>query len=166
METRPKLKAKFTSTDKVIEIAGWLTLITIWLLALWSFFVLPKMIPVHYNAAGQVDSHGNKGTIFMLPIIATILFVGMTILNKYPHIFNYPTNITPDNAFRQYTYATRMIRYLKFAIMIVFTLIVFMTLQKAAAKSEGLGIWFLPLILGIIYLPMIYFIIKLFRTKH
>jgi uncharacterized membrane protein len=164
-EARPKIKIELSSTDKLIEIIGWLTLITLWGLTVLNYSNLPDTIPIHYNSLGQADNYGNKATIFMLPVIGTILFVGISILNKYPHILNYPTNITTDNARQQYANATRMIRYLKFAIVLIFSLIVFKTLQTATGKSDGLGTWFLPLALGLTFIPMTFYLIKLFKTK-
>jgi len=165
MEERPKVKIELSTIDKVIEVLGWLALITLWGLIVLNYSNLPETIPTHYNGLGQVDSYGNKTTIFMLPVIGTILFVGMSILNKYPHIFNYPTNITADNARQQYTNATRMIRYLKFAIALIFSLKVFKTLQTATGKSGGLGTWFLPLELGLIFIPAIFYLIKSFKMR-
>ncbi|MFM7765447.1 MAG: DUF1648 domain-containing protein, partial [Sphingomonadales bacterium] len=127
---------------------------------------LPDTIPTHYNGAGQADGFGGKGYILTLPLIATVLFIGLTILNKFPHIFNYPTNITQDNALRQYTNATRLIRYLKFIIAVIFGLIAFKTIQNANGQADGLGIWFLPLTLGLIFIPLTYYIIKTLKTKQ
>jgi hypothetical protein len=100
-----------------------------------------------------------------LPLVATVLFIGLTILNKFPHIFNYPTEITEDNALRQYTNATRLIRYLKVIIVVIFGLIAFETIRHANGQTEGLGIWFLPMTMGLIFIPLIYFLIKSTKTK-
>jgi hypothetical protein len=89
----------------------------------------------------------------------------MTILNKFPHIFNYPTNITQDNALRQYSNATRLLRYLKLIIVFIFGLIVFKVIQNANGEADGLGVWFLPLVLGLTFIPLTYFGIKSFKAK-
>jgi hypothetical protein len=116
---------------------------------------------------GQADGFGGKGNILTLPFIATTLFAGLTILNKFPHVFNYPINITADNALKQYTNAVRLIRYLKFIIVIIFGLIALQTIRNANGQTSGLGVWFLPLILGLIFIPLIYFVIKSFKpTKQ
>jgi len=163
MEERPKIKLELTTADKTFEIIGWLLVISVWGLTITNYANLPETIPTHYNAAGQADRFGGKATILTLPLIATVLFVGLTILNKFPHIFNYPTNITQDNALRQY--ATRMIRYLKLIIVVIFGLIEFKTIQNANGQADGLGIWFLPMTLGLIFIPLIYFVVKLFKAK-
>jgi uncharacterized membrane protein len=162
MEERPKIKLELTTADKTFEIIGWLLVISVWGLTITNYANLPETIPTHYNGAGQADGFGGKATILTLPLIATVLFVGLTILNKFPHIFNYPTNITQDNALRQY--ATRMIRYLKLIIVVIFGLIEFKTIQNANGQADGLGIWFLPMTLGLIFIPLIYFVVKLFKA--
>ena len=113
MADRPKIKLNLSKSDKVIEITSWALLIGIWVLAILNFSDLPETIPTHYNGAGEADGFGEKTNIFVLPVIGTILFIGMTILNNYPHIFNYPSTITNENAYNQYSNATRMIRILK-----------------------------------------------------
>jgi uncharacterized membrane protein len=121
MEKRPRLKLERSTADKLIEIGGWLLISVVWGFTLSNYPNLPETIPTHYNGAGQADGFGGKATILTLPLIATVLFGGLTFLNKFPHIFNYPTIITQHNALRQYTNATRMIRYLKLIIVVIHT---------------------------------------------
>lgn len=161
-EERPVLKIKLTLADKISELGGWIILSLLWVFLILNFNSIPDTIPVHYNITGKADSFGGKMTIFFMPILSTILFVGMTILNKYPHIFNYPSKITIENAERQYTIATKLIRYLKLIIVITFSFIAF---QIANEQQNGSGIWFIPVFIGLIYIPLIYAIIKLFKAK-
>ena len=165
MEERPKIKLELTATDKTFEVVGWLSVFAIWVLTIVCYTNLPDTIPIHYNGAGKADGFGGKATILTLPFIATILFIGLTVLNKFPHLFNYPINITNENALRQYANITRMIRLLKLIIVIIFGLISFKTIQNTHGQSEGLGIWFLPLTIGLIFIPLTYFVIKSFSAK-
>jgi hypothetical protein len=93
------------------------------------------------------------------------LFAGIRALNKYPHIFNYPTEITAENALRQYTTATRLLRYLKPMVVVIFFAIAQQTISTATGTSAGLGLWFLPVslvgILGIVVAG----IVKMVRAK-
>ena len=163
MEERPKIKLELTTADKTLEILGWVSIFAIWGLTITNYADLPDIIPTHYNGAGRIDGFGGKTNILTLPLVATISFIGMTILNKFPHIFNYPTNLTKDNVLRQYTNATRAIRYTKLIIVVVFGLIELQTIRNVNEQASGLGVWFLPLMLGLIFIPLIYFLIKSFR---
>jgi uncharacterized membrane protein len=165
MKERPRLNLELTQADKSVEIIGWLLIFAIWGLTILNYQNLPDTIPTHYNGAGVADGFGDKWMILTLPLVATVLFVGLTILNKFPHIFNYPTAITADNALRQYTNATRLIRYLKVIIAVIFGLIAFLTIRHANGQTDGLGILFLPLTMGLIFMPLIHFLIKSIKTK-
>ena len=166
MNKRPRIKLQLKQTDKVLEVVGWVSVFGIWALTLTNYSILPEIIPIHFNGAGKADGFGNKTHIFVLPIISTLLFIGLTILNKHPHIFNYPSQITKENAVDQYTNATRMMRVLKLVIVLLFGLIVFKTIQNVNGHADGLGTWFLPLTMGMIFIPILYFLIKSLKQKN
>lgn len=157
---RPKITPIPTSTDKLVEALGWLILLALWGWTITHYSSLPETIPTHFNAAGNADGFGSKVSLIALPVIASLLYIGLTVLNRYPHSFNYPTAITQENALRLYTLATRMLRYLKLVLVLVFGGIELMTIQHATGKAAGLGAWFLPLTLVLVFLPLIYFVVK------
>ncbi|QKG52181.1 DUF1648 domain-containing protein [Hymenobacter sp. BRD67] len=162
---RPKIKLELSVSDKVIEALGYLAVAAIWILLLANYNKLPASVPIHYNGAGNVNMLGDKSSIVVLPLLATVLFSALTILNKSPNVFNYPVAITKEKAAQQYTNATRLIRYLKGGIVVIFGIITFRTIQTACKQADGLGTWFLPVILGIIFIPLLVFLVKSFKTK-
>ncbi|MEP7165982.1 MAG: DUF1648 domain-containing protein [Ferruginibacter sp.] len=95
---RPILKIKPSGTDILLDRLSSLGLIFLWIFTVVQYSKLPDTIPIHFNASGNIDNYGNKLSIFLLPAIISIVFVGLTILNKYPHIFNYIHKITAENA--------------------------------------------------------------------
>lgn len=165
MNERTKIKLELTTFDKTLEILGWTSILAIWVWTITNYTNLPDTIPIHYNGVGHADGFGGKDNFLTLPLIATVLFIGLTILNKFPHVFNYPTNITEDNALRQYTNVTRLLRYLKFIIVVIFGLIALQTIRNVNGQTSGLGIWFLPMTLGLIFIPLTYFLIKSFNAS-
>lgn len=154
-----KPKINLTTTDKVLETLGWIALIASWIMTVASYSNLSTTIPIHYNGTGRADGFGYKIYIFVLPLVATLLFIGLTILNKFPHLFNYPTPITSDNILQQYTHATRLVRYLKCIIAILAGLIIFFIIQNRG-QTNGLGVWFLLLTLVLFLIPAIYLFVK------
>ena len=164
-EERPKLKIQLSPMDQVFELLGWGVLLALWVWTGTSYSSLPDSIPTHFNAAGEADGFGRKASIVGLPVIVTLLYIGLTLLNRFPHIFNFPTPITQDNALRQYTNATRMIRNLKLILVLVFAGISFQTIKQANGEAAGLGVWFLPVTLGAIFLPLLYFVINSIKEK-
>jgi len=165
MEAKPKLKLKLTILDYLIEILGLLLFSSTWIFIISIYNSLPDIIPIHYNAFGTADNFGKKWMILSLPIVSTVLFIGLTLLNYFPESFNYPTKINEDNALIQYTYATRLIRYLKLVIVFIFGILLYQTTRYPLNKNDGLGIWFLPLFLGLIFIPLIFYVLKSVKSK-
>jgi len=143
-----------------MEAAGWLMLLLLWIYNAYLYNILPQTIPVHFNAAGKVDGYGDKITLFLMPAVGTLLMIGITILNRYPHVFNYPLEITEDNALHQYTLATRFIRQLKICILLVFWLICMQTRQTALGYTDGLGTFITIFSIVAVLLPTLMYVIS------
>ena len=153
-ENRPKLKPVSTKFDLILEIAAFLFFLAIWLLPIFAYQILPETIPTHYNLKGEIDDWGSKGTIFILPAIGLVLYIGLTVLNKYPHVFNYPTKVTEDNALQQYSKATRWMRIIKLIVVMLFFAIEWQICNTN--ENNNLPVWFLPFVIAIpIALPII-----------
>ncbi len=166
MITRPKIKLTLSPLDNKLELTSKIFLGVMWALTLYTFLKLPTTIPTHFNASGQADGYGNKLKLLILPILATIIYFGLTQLNKYPHIFNYMTKITEYNAQKRYTIATRMLQFLKLAILIIFSLIILFTYLTIIGATNGLGFWFLPMTFGLLLIPTIISISQSFKKKN
>ncbi|MNK55832.1 hypothetical protein D3C87_748530 [compost metagenome] len=160
MNGRPRIKLKLTVGDRILELLGWFSLFLLWYVTTVNYNKLPEIVPVHYNLEGKADKFGARWTILLLPGLATILYLAMTAVNRFPHLFNYPVKITEENASQQYTVASRLIRYLKFIVVVIFGVIAFRSIPNAAATSGGLGNWFLPFVLLSVFVPVVYFLIK------
>lgn len=136
-----------------------------WVFLLANFSNLPEVIPQHYNTYGKADGFGSKSNLFILAGIASILNIGLSILKKYPHRFNYPVEITKENEFRQYAIATRMLRFVKLILVLIFSSLIIKTILIAKGGSHELGFWFLPIALVCLIGSIAYFLILSFRSK-
>ena len=165
MEQRPKINIKLQATDKIIELSALMIFLFIWFLALSGYSQLPEIIPTHYNGFGKADAFGNKANILVLPIVASVLAIALTVINFYPHLLNYTVEITEVNAEKQYRIATRMLRCLKLIVLIIFTFIVYMTQQTSKGIADGLGEWILPSVLGLIFIPIFYFLTQMTKNS-
>ena len=162
-EQRPKIKLKPSKIDTSFEWFGWALLVSFWVFTLYHYQSLPQIIPTHFKADGVADGFGEKWNIITLPLIASIVFIALTILNQFPHIFNYLTEITPENALHQYTNATKLLRYLKTIVVIVFFLIAFQTIKNTLNHTNTIEIWFLPLVMILIFIPLFSFGVQSFK---
>lgn len=104
--------------------------------------------------------------ILILPALSTVIYFSLTQLNKYPHIFNYTTKIIEDSTQKQNTIATRMLRFLRLAILLIFSLATLFTYLTATSVTNGLGAWFLPFTFGLLLIPIIIILCQSFKKKN
>lgn len=160
MSERPKIKIQLQTVDKILEVMGYVALAVFWIFVSYAYSVMPQTIPTHFNLAGEADGFGEKETIFLMPIIGTLLFIVLSVVQQRPHTFNYLTEITSENAEKQYMNAVRMLRFLKVGLVIVFIFIEILTYKTAMGQGEDIGVWLLPVFLLLTFGPLFYFLIK------
>ena len=114
------------------------TLLLLLGLAMLNYGQLPEQIPTHYNINGNPDGFGSKTSLWVLPLVGFVLYVIMTLINRRPENFNYLVKITPENAAVQYTMATRVIRFMKAFVMLLFAFLVWRTISIVNGEAEGL----------------------------
>lgn len=129
---RPDIKISLSKSDLYWEIFGFLLLIGYWVFLSTIYSSLPESIPSHMDIKGNVNSYSNKASVWALPKTATILYALLTLCSFFPKYFNYGlVEITLENAEKQYTWAVRLIRYLKISVVIVFKIISVIIILKA-----------------------------------
>ena len=153
---RPRIKVPFEAADTIVEFASISLLILMWSYCIFKYTELPDTIATHFNAAGVPDDYGSKHTIWVIPSIATVLYVTLFILNKYPHLHNYMVNITEENALKNYRFSTRLVRIVNFLCVLLMSYITYMIIESALGTKLQMGNWFIPLVIGIsVILPIV-----------
>lgn len=82
---------------------------------------LPERIPTHFNALGQPDGWGSRSEAIMLTVIFVAMVTGLSVLSRYPRIFNYPAAVIEENAQRMYRAGEQMIVGTTAGCAIIFT---------------------------------------------
>lgn len=140
---RPRLTIPQTNLEICCEIIAAVSLISlaVYLAAIWT--KLPAQIPIHFNIMGQPDRWGRQNEIFQLFGVMAALYAGLSILQRFPHIYNYPFGLTPQNVYRQYQLARQLLVLIKTEIVGLFSVIQWAIMQVARERSQTLGILFL-----------------------
>lgn len=165
MSNKPIIHLKKTKRDFFLDSLTVVVLIFFWGVSILYYPSLADEIPIHFDYKGEVDSYANKKTIFLLPLIGTMIVGFLTLVSKNPETFNYSVEITEENAERQYGNALLMMKTMRLVILFVFMLIEWEVIQIGLGKNEGLGAWFLPFFLAIIFIPIIFFAIRAKKIK-
>lgn len=163
---RPRIKIERKPLDWCIEAIGLLLVLSHWSVILLFYFRLPNIIPVHYNGAGVIDDWGDKSTLWMLPVISTAMYIGITFLQKIPHFYNYATiEITEQNAEKIYRCGVRMIAIFKVLLVAVFTFLTVQVLQDAFHTFWFVRFWMIMAGIGLAIITMIYYIVKMYMVR-
>ena len=158
MVPRPILKIALSTADKVEEALCIVILALLWAGVIVVFPTLPDSIPRHFNAAGTADGFGSKSNLFVLPLVASFEYLLITILQRYPHIYNYLNEVTPENAERMYTSAIKLMRHIKLVVLIILTAVVVLIYRSVVTNSFGIGTWFLPASIGLLLIPLVIYL--------
>lgn len=88
MEKRDSIQ--FHTIDYVIIAATLFLLICTWCYVIIEYGNLPETIAVHFDGAGNPDGYNDKNSIWLAPILFSLLSIGLIIGAKYPEHINFP----------------------------------------------------------------------------
>lgn len=162
---QPKLKLNQQRSDLIVEVVAGIALLILIGIPIYYFSVVPDNVPSHFNLFGQADSYKQKGIIWLLPILGTILYLALTVLQRIPHHFNYIIEITEANAERQYRLSIRLLQILKTIVTAVMAFVLYASIQTAFGNWNGLGNYFIPVFMVLIFAVIIVFLLKSYRIK-
>ncbi|MFJ7915110.1 MULTISPECIES: DUF1648 domain-containing protein [Lysinibacillus] len=162
---RPILKLPKTRYEKIGDfIGGGLFILSIfYIVVMWG--QLPEKIPGHFNGAGEVNRWGSKIELLILPFIGILLWILLGLLEKIPHIHNYPARLNESNVEAFYLNSRKILNEIKNLCLIIFTAISFQMVRIALGEAESLGWWFLPLVLIVMAIPIIRGIVVATKIK-
>ena len=161
---RLKFNIPKSKLERVLGIVYLLVTIIMWVYLIATWNDLPLKIPKHFGISGKPDSWGGRGSLLMLPIIQTIFYVFFIVLSKIPQYYNYVVTITEENAARQYLSSRMLLTFVFTEISVAFLFLQWQSVQVAFSRANGLGIWFLPVFLTVLFVTIgisIYRMVKL-----
>ncbi len=93
----------------------------------------------------------NDTAIILLFTLACVLYIGLSILERYPHKFNYPVKVTPENKTLLHQLGINTVRYIKLTLILFFTLyIIALTFALPNSWIIAGTILFFIIIMGIL----------------
>ncbi|MFJ7733249.1 DUF1648 domain-containing protein [Lysinibacillus sp. NPDC097231] len=162
---RPILKLPKTNYEKVWDyIGGGLFVLSIlYIIVMWG--KLPEEIPAHFNSAGEVNRWGSKMELFILPFIGIFLWILMGLLEKAPHMHNYPARLNENNVEAFYLNSRKILNQVKNICLLIFAGISIQMVRISLGEVETIGWWFLPVVLIVTAIPIIRGIVATFKIK-
>ena len=127
LRMQTKVHIALSQLDILFETICRFLVIMIWIVTIVGYPTLPAIIPIHFSLLGEADGFGSKEHIWLYPSVITILHIGLTTINNYPHTFNLTDNSQTKNTELQLKKITKIIRTLKLAVITFLSGILFYT---------------------------------------
>jgi uncharacterized membrane protein len=151
------LEQAILSMRKLLEVFSLIALVTlVWMTvaALHGPDHLPDKIPTHFDLTGHPDAWGSSGMLALLPAVGLFLYVTITLVSRFPSVFNYPVRVTAQNRLRLQSIALNMVACLKAETLCLFALLQYYTLQAARTARLGLPPWLMMSAIAVIFATM------------
>lgn len=119
---------------------------------------LASELPMQYSFDGEVSRTGSVTEARVTVAVLGVVPIGLIVLARFPHTFNYLVAITEDNKLRQYRNASQMMIWLAATFVVIQIVMV--------------GTWLHGLPIILVFVPLagmgaaiIYFLSRMLRLK-
>jgi uncharacterized membrane protein len=152
---------------KTLEVVGLAMLAVLYWItytALNGSAKLPDRVPTHFDVSGQPNGWGSTSFLWLLPIVATGIYLLMTVLGNIRfRRYNLPVRVTEVNLpFIQERTAV-MVCWIKVELLCLFTYLQSSIIEGARTASFRLSPLFLPVFLAVVFLTAGWHLVTMIR---
>ena len=162
-DPKTTVRVAWTPFDWAVELIALIGMLSLLGLLINAYPSLPDTIPTHFDASGTPDDTGSKAILFVLGGVALVLYTLISVLSRFPQIYNYPFPIEAGTEAQHFAAARGMLIRLKAMIVCMFAYICYATIETAHGRMNGLGLWFIPLMLLLIFGSIIAYVVMASR---
>lgn len=163
---RPRLRPEMTGLDRALHLLSLSVVVGISVRVISVMPDIPDSIAVHFDASGEADGFGSKYLLWVMPGAALLMYVLLTVLQRFPHTYNYAWPITAANARVQYMLAMGLLSWMRLHTTLIMAYTGWVMADAADGTSGSLGIWFLPVALGTMALTLVAYLVLASRNRR
>jgi hypothetical protein len=161
-----KIDIPLSRFEIIIQVLAMMGILYVTFLMVFKYGDLPDNVPTQYNALGETVGWGKKSSLLILYVVAICIYAGLTVLERLPHLYNFPVSITEENIRKQYFLARSLITVLKLAVVAIFLVIMASAFHINTNDPKLLmGNIFMAFVVGTTFLPIIIYFILSIRNK-
>ena len=161
----PIVPIHYSHADYVAEAIALLLLLFSFLTLYFNWFSLSETIPIKFNFAGEPVRMGSKRELLNFQFAIALIYLLLTVVSRFPRWYRYPWKITAENAARQYSIHRSFLLWLKVFCMLGMSFTTWGTIRVALGRAEGLGTFFMPISLIILFTMIAVLFVKAIRAR-
>jgi uncharacterized membrane protein len=161
---RPRLSLRRGPGERVAEVVGGVLMSAFVVFAVVMVPRMPASVPVHFGLDGRPDGWGSPGSLLVIPALAALFYAGLSVLQRYPEIYNYPTAVTPENAESLYRAGRQFVLGTKLFVVANFAVLFYGLISAAVGGPSILGAWYVPTVFGALICLLAVAVVRMLRA--
>ena len=154
-----------SNVDWFVELTALLAWIATAILFFYYLPVLPEAMATSFNLSGMPVGYSPKSSLMLLPLIAFLLYGGLTWLGWKPDLFKYPVRLTHHNAEVQYRHMYRLISRLKLILQLFLFYLMYQIISMGMNQADGLHPIAIVVFLVLFVFTAAYYLIRSVKNK-
>jgi uncharacterized membrane protein len=112
---------------------------------------LPGRIPTHFDVSGNPNGWGPSNTLLLLPIVATGVYLLITVLAGISTSFNYPVRVTAENLPFIQVQTRNMVSWIKLEMICLFAYVQMAIIEAARSREFHLSGLMIPIFMLVVF---------------
>jgi uncharacterized membrane protein len=123
---------------------------------------LPERIATHFNEAGMANGFGAKSILWVLVGVAVLLYLTLTVIGGLSRVVRLQRPLAPEREKVVLAESMAMVGWIKVVVCWMFAYICLAMVRNGMGLQVGLGAWFLPVTLVVVFGTCGFFLVRIF----
>jgi len=156
---------------RLLDLLSFATLVVLLLITGFSLVGparLPDKVATHLDSLGQADAWASRSSFEIFPVIAVVVFLALTVVAAYSSLAKYADQADADRTPPLEAIILRLIVWLKFELMAMFTFMQLSSLQGARHPDQPSSFWSIGtwVMVGAIFLTIVRYVMAMVRLGN
>lgn len=151
--------------DQIIEILSFAALVLLWVMTYHFQHIGAELVAENYDFFQNPSEYWATKMTYTLPIVATILYVGLTIYNTKTYYVNLMVVDSEEKAEKLRKINQKFYRWVKLMVILVFIFIEYFSFQSGSGYGSGIPQWYIIVFPLLLFAPVIYFFIEFAQNQ-
>lgn len=158
-------KVRISFWDRILEILSLAALIVLWVMTYKFQHLGAELVSEDFNFFQNPNEYWASKMTYAVPMIATVLYVGLTIFNLRPQYGDYPVDVSGDKASDLSEINKRLWRWLKFNLLVIFIVIEYFSFHTGSNAGTGITPLLIYVFPVLLFGPVVFFFIEYSKSQ-
>jgi hypothetical protein len=158
-------KVKISFWDKILELLSLAALTVLWVMTYKFQHIGAELVPEDFDFFQTPNEYWASKMTYSVPIIATILYIGLTVYNLRPQYGDYPVEVSSEKISDLSEINKRLWRWLKFNLLVIFIIIEYFSFHTGSNAGTGITPLLILVFPVLLFGPVVFFFIEFSKNQ-